>query len=86
MTLIKSAAVAAIVAAAALGSAMGAAEAGKKHHHGFHHHHNHHKFHKRFYGPTIVIGSADYGCKHWLRRYKKTGKKDFLNRYYACLY
>ncbi|WP_072391933.1 hypothetical protein [Hyphomicrobium sp. CS1GBMeth3] len=85
MTFMKSAAVAAIVATAALGTTMSAAEAGKKHLHGVHKHH-HHKFHHHFYGPKIVIGSSDYGCKHWLYRYKKTGKKYFLNRYYACIY
>lgn len=85
MRFIKSAAFAAIAATAVFGSAMGTAEAGKKHFHGFHKHH-HHKFHRHFYGPTIVIGSSDYGCRRWLYRYKQTGRKYFLNRYYACMY
>lgn len=77
MTFTKTAAVAALVAAAALGSSMTAANAhGKKHNHLFGHHHHH---------GLIVIGQPDY-CKHWLRKYKRTGYDYFLDRYYACKY
>ncbi|WP_295558855.1 hypothetical protein [uncultured Hyphomicrobium sp.] len=78
MTFTKTAALAAAVAVAALGTGMTAANAhGKKlnHHHFGHHHHG-----------LIVIGSSDYGCKHWLRKYKKTGNEYFLDRYYLCKY
>lgn len=78
MTFLKTAAVAALVAVAALGAGT-AANAGKKHHHHpmnhFHHHHG-----------VIIVGSPDYGCKHWLRKYKRTGNPFFLDRYYACKY
>lgn len=74
MMFLKTAAVASLVAAAALGASMTAANAhGKKHHH----HHNHGLF---------IIASPDYGCKHWLRKYKRTGNPFFLDRYYACKY
>lgn len=77
MTFKKTAAIAACVAAAALGTGMTAANAhGKKHHH---------LFHGQSHG-LIVLGSPDYGCKHWLRKYKKTGNPFFLDRYYACKY
>jgi hypothetical protein len=76
MTFTKTAAVAALVAAAALGTSMTAANAhGKKHNHLFGHHHH----------GLIVIGQTDY-CKHWLRKFKKTGNDYFLDRYYACKY
>jgi len=80
MTFTKTAAVATLAIAAAIGSTMTTAQAGKKHHH--------HLFHKKHHGPVLIIGSHDddYGCKHWLRLYKKTGKQRFLNRYYACIY
>lgn len=78
MTFKKTAVLAALVAAAALGTTMTAANAhGKKHHN--------HLFHGHSHG-LIVIGSPDYGCKHWLRKYKKTGNPFFLDRYYACKY
>ena len=83
MTFMKTAAIATLAITAAFGSTMTAANAGKKHHH-----HHHHKFHKKHHGPVLIIGAPDYnyGCKRWLRLYKKTGKQRFLNRYYACVY
>lgn len=85
MTFTKTAAVATLALAAAIGSTMTAAHAGKKHHHHLHHHH---LFHKKHHVPLLIIGSHDYeyGCKRWLRLYKKTGKQRFLNRYYDCIY
>lgn len=78
MTFMKTAAVAVVLSAAALGANATAASAhGKKHHHPMFHHHGH---------GLIVIGSPGYGCKHWLRKYKKTGNPYFLDRYYACKY
>ncbi|WBT36621.1 hypothetical protein [Hyphomicrobium sp. DMF-1] len=80
MSFTKNAAVAALVVASALTSTMTAANAHGKKHWGFHHHH-------RYYGgPVIVIGTPDYGCRHWLKRYHATGKKFFLKKYYACKY
>lgn len=82
MSFTKTAAVAALVVAAAFSTSMTSASAhGKKH---FHLHHFHH--HHQFYSPVIVIGSPHYGCKHWLKHYKATGKKVFLKKYYACKY
>ncbi|MGE0022745.1 MAG: hypothetical protein AB7S70_03830 [Hyphomicrobium sp.] len=79
MTFLKSAAVATILVAATLGTGVTAASAhGKKHHHLFHPHHHH--------GLIIIGSSSSYGCKHWLRKYKKTGNEYFLDRYYACKY
>ena len=84
MSLLKTAAVAALVSVSALGASLSAANAGGKHHH--HLFHNH-LFHNHGTGATIVIGGGSgYGCKHWLRKYKKTGKAFFLDRYYSCLY
>jgi hypothetical protein len=81
MKFLKTAAVATLVAAAALGAGS-AANAGGKHHN--HHHHSMKHFH-RHHG-LIIVGSPDYGCKHWLRKYKRTGNPFFLDRYYACKY
>jgi hypothetical protein len=79
MTFQKSAVATAVIAAAALGMGITAANAhAKKHHH-------HHLFHGHSHG-LIVIGSPHYGCKHWLRKYKRTGNPFFLDRYYACKY
>jgi hypothetical protein len=81
MSYLKTAAVAALVSATALGASLTAANAGGKHHH------NNHLFHNHGLGATIVIGGgSNYGCKHWLRKYKKTGKEFVLDRYYSCLY
>lgn len=78
MTFLKTTAIATLVAAAALGTAVTGANAhGKKHHHNNFGHHHH---------GLIVIGPSDYGCKHWLRKYKKTGNPYFLDRYYDCKY
>lgn len=79
MTFLKTAAIATLVAAAL--SAGTAANAGGKHHH---HHHPMKHFHHHH--GVIVVGSPDYGCKHWLRKYKRTGNPFFLDRYYACKY
>jgi len=76
MTFLKTAAVATLVAAAALGAGKAANAGGKHHHHLFHHHHH----------GLIIVGSPDYGCKYWLRKYKRTGNPFFLDRYYACKY
>ena len=77
MTFMKTTTIATLAVAAALGTGITAANAGKKHHH---HHFGHH------HHGLIVIGSPDYGCKHWLRKYRRTGNEYFLNRYYACKY
>lgn len=84
MNLMKTATAAAFVAVATLASGVSTAEAGKKKPWS-HHHHHHHKS-KKFHGPKIVIATPGYGCGHWYRLYKKTGKKKFLGRYYACMY
>lgn len=77
MTFKTTAAIGALAVAASLGITMTAANAhGKKHHH-------HHMFHSH---GLIVVGSPHYGCKHWLRKYKRTGNPFFLDRYYACKY
>lgn len=82
MTFTKTAAVAALALAAAFGTTMTAANAGKKHNQ----FHNNHMFHKKHNNAVIVFGSPDYGCKRWLRLYKKTGNPVFLDRYYVCKY
>ncbi|WP_139247790.1 hypothetical protein [Hyphomicrobium sp. CS1GBMeth3] len=63
------------------------------HHHGHHHHHHKHKRGKYYrYGAgaaaaAAIIGTAAYyDCKKWKDRYKRTGNRYFLDRYYACRY
>lgn len=89
MTIMKTAAAAALVAVAALATGGAPAEAhGKKGGWGKHNHIHHHGFkHRRpYYGPRIVVGSSYYGCGRWMHRYKATGNKKYLGRYYACIY
>jgi hypothetical protein len=84
MSFMKTAAVAALVVVAGLGASMTAADAHGKHP-GSHKPH----FYNYGYGyrsGAIIIGSPGYGCRHWLRKYKRTGNPFFLDRYYACIY
>ncbi|MEM7427766.1 MAG: hypothetical protein AAF441_16860 [Pseudomonadota bacterium] len=52
----------------------------------------HHKFGFGFYGgPSIVIGGPGwhgyYGnpCRHWKRKYRRTGRWKYWRRYKRCL-
>ena len=84
MSFMKAASAAAFVAVATLATGVTTAEAGKKRHWG--HHNHHHKFNKKRFGSSIVIGTANYRCQRWLRRYELTGHKFYLHRYFECIH
>jgi len=72
-----------VAAAIAMFSVAGSAEAGKRHFGfggGFNKHHFHHRHH--FFGGSHFSGG---GCGFYYRKWLRTGKWFWKNRYYDCI-
>ncbi len=86
---LKKTSMALAAAAIATLTIQGSAEAGH-HGHGHHGHHGHHRPHVIFdIGAPLGYWGVGYvdsnPCKHWKRKYHRTGRVRFLRKYRRCM-